>query len=125
MAKDAFIYPLLYIGGKDEKDVASALGSLVPVVFRQGPLSAQPGPMFDQKYCDVSEKDGRMLVKRFPELFRWPDGTQLGPQVVTREEFEALAAVVAALSALVAEAPESTVNKGGRPKKEVPHVSLA
>lgn len=126
MAKDAFIYPLIYIGGKDEKDVASALGSLVPVVFRRGPLSSQPGPLEGQRYCDVSEKDGRTLVKRFPELFRWPEGTQLGPQVVTREEFDALAEVVANLAASLAELRGGpVVNKGGRPKKEAADVALA
>lgn len=135
MAKEEFLYPLIYTGNKDEKNVQGILGSLVPVVFKLGPLSEQEGPLYGQRYSDVTEKQGRLLVKRLPDQFRWPDGVKLGPQLVTREEFDALADRVAALEAILrpldpdAEAPDGVnpntlpaglapnKRKGGRPKK--------
>jgi len=98
VAKTEFLYALIYTGPKESKDAASALNSPVPMVFRAGDLSGQPGSLAGQKYCDVTEAQGRMLVKRFPELYRWPEGgTPQGPQAVTRDEYLALLARVEAL----------------------------
>lgn len=130
MATDDFLYPLVYTGNKPEKNVQMLLGSLVPVIFKLGPLSEQEGPLYGQRYADVTEKQGRLLVKRLPEQFRWPEGIKLGPQLVTREEHDALADRLAALEAMLRPLPSdpdapgplptgATVKRaGGRPRKE-------
>lgn len=110
-----FSYPLLYLGNKPEKH-ANVPGRYAPIVFQQGPLSAQYG---GKPYADVSEKDGRYLVRLAPDIFAWPEGTKLGPQLVTRDEYDALAAKVQALEEAVAElrepSTEQTKASKGRP----------
>lgn len=88
-----FNHPLFYNGTKLKKDMSSVFGR--PLVFKMGPLS-EIGQTFEGRvYADVTEKEGRQLVKRFPELFEWPEATVfLGPKLVTREEFDALVARV-------------------------------
>jgi hypothetical protein len=96
------LHPLLCLTNKEEKR-AEITGRLEPIVFKLGPLSEQPGPLFGQKYADVTEKEGRQLVRRAPGLFKWPEGTILGPQMVSRDEFDALRDRMEALEATIAE----------------------
>lgn len=120
MAKDDFLYQLIYTGPKEQKDAQSALNTLHPLVFALGPLSEQPGPLQGQKYADVTEAQGRRLVKRFPELYRWPEGASpAGPQTVTREEYDAilsrLEALEGALSALQVSKPAKSATAAKAP----------
>lgn len=99
-----FLHPLLYKGAKDEENMQSVLGSLVPVWFKLGPLSEENGPLAGLKYGDVTEKQGRILVKRFPEVFAWPEGTSFtGPQTVSRDEYEAVLGRLDALEGALAD----------------------
>lgn len=121
MAKDDFLYQLIYTGPKEKKDAQSALNTLHSLVFEAGPLSAQAGPLNGQKYADVTEAQGRRLIKRFPELYRWPDGgVPSGPVAVTREEYEA---ILARLDALEGDSKSAPVSLGGRPRKTVQEAS--
>jgi hypothetical protein len=120
-----FTYPLLYIGPKPVKVAEFSDLDAGTITFQQGPLSEQLGGL---PYADVNEHDGRYLVKRFPDLFVWPEGTQFGPQVATREEHEALAERVAKLEAaladLLATDDASKPTKGRKPAQaaEAPEV---
>lgn len=94
------LHTMIYTGPKPEKRV-EITGRLEPIIFKPGPLSETDGPLKGQKYADVTEKEGRILQRRAPGMFAWVEGTQLGPQVVSRDEFEALKDRVADLEALV------------------------
>lgn len=110
-------HSMIYDGPKAEKRV-EITGRLEPIAFKLGPLSEQPGPLFGKKYADVTEKEGRALVRRAPALFKWPEGTQLGPQIVSRDEFAAALDRIAALEALLAAEPEAPKKKGKKPAAE-------
>lgn len=120
MSKDTFLYPLLYTGPKAVKAV-TVPGALEPAMFKQGPLSSQFGGL---PYADVTEKQGRHLVKHHGNLFAWPEGTKLGPQFVTREEHDALADRLAKLEALLATEEPKPAPKASRSAKaaEAAHV---
>lgn len=108
-----FIHPMIYTGPKPQKDMSHIFPGR-PLVFKPGPLSEQPGPLEGQKYADVTEKEGRHLVKRFPDLFKWPEGTQLGPQIVSREEFDDLKA---RFEALLSDLTSAAAVEAEEPKK--------
>jgi hypothetical protein len=116
--KDSFLYPLLYTGptSREQKDMTHVFGRTL--VFKRDTLSAQPGPLEGQRYADVTEHEGRTLVKRWPDLFRWPDGTQLGPQVVSRDEYDDLTAKYEALALRVAALEGPAAPATDAPKKE-------
>ena len=106
-----FLYPLLYVGPKEQKEIDMP-ARLEKLVFKRGPLSEKGEQFEGLAYADVTEKEGRYIVKRFPDLFAWPEGTKLGPQLVTREEFDALAEVVTTLTEQVAALTAKTEPKG-------------
>lgn len=99
-------YPLIYTGPKAEKRQPLA-GSLASAVFKIGPLSEQPGPLFGQKYALVTEDQRDAMLRVAGGLYRKPE--YLPPP--TREEFDALAARVAALEC-------DDKPKGKRPKAD-------
>lgn len=111
MSKETFLYPMLYLGPKTVKNLTLP-GSYDPIVFEVRPdapylrdVKNGDGEAVGEEACPtafVTEIQGRHILKRWPGLYAWPDGIQLGPVAVTREEFQALQDEVAAVKAQLA-----------------------
>lgn len=99
---EKFLYPLLYTGPRDRKEMNLA-GVYDPFIFEarpDAPYTRDDGTPFPA--CFVTEDHGRQMLARCPQLFKWPEGLQLGPTHVTREEYEAVCERLAALELLLA-----------------------
>ena len=63
--RDAFLFPVLYLGDKPSKTVD---------ICRPNVVEFKAGPDYDRPYAFLSEEEGKTLVKRSPYLFAFaPD----------------------------------------------------
>jgi hypothetical protein len=98
MKKDeSFLFPMLYTGPKESKRVE--LGQGKEATFTKA--DAYPFPV-----ADVTEEEGRRLLKRNPDLFRWADGIDPARVKESDEALEAMQEQIAQLTARI-EALES------------------
>lgn len=129
-----FLYPMFYTGPKAEKAV-DCPGHLEPIQFKQGALSQAFEAYAGMPHADVTEADGRYLIKRFGSLFAWAPNVEFTGRGPTQAAFDALVDRVAALEAMLrplpADAPPPSgvdpatlpaglspvQRRGGRPKK--------
>ena len=88
MAKETFLFPVIYKGNKDRKEI-TVPGTPDPVIF-------MGGPDFDVPYAYVTEIQGRYLRRISPELFDFPNG------LMVKSDSDALVARVDELEATVA-----------------------
>lgn len=86
MAKENFLFPVIYNGEPKTETVAKTIsvpGSPDPVLFMFG-------PDFDKPYAFVTETQGRYLRRIAPNLFDFPDGLHVkqetSPELMERVE---------------------------------------